>query len=639
MLFRSGKKGVDYIDRDLGQEICRREHVDAMVVGSYTRAGDLYVTDLKILDAGTLQQIGKGARAKGQGVESILRTQIDELAKEISRDLGVSRLGTGKSLKPVTEIATQSMEAYQLYQRGFEEKEKYYLPDARRCFELAVQKDSLFLSAWFELTDVCSWLGDERAEKAAWEKACSLANRGTQKEQFQVALVDTAFRARLMGSSHVGDLEFARHVKQKFPQEKQLQLLAGARMLREGKIDESIEAFTRALELDPEYKEALNWLAYRYSEKGDVAKAVALMKRYQTLSPGDANPFDSMGEIYLNHGMFDEAIPCYEMAHSLKSDWNVSAKSLASCYYLKEDYAKAVRWCDSAVARSSTRGVPQIAGALWRRAYYLLWLGQLAEAQSVLQKIDALYAGTSGVYRQNGGYLEAWIAFERGTLAQSRSYIETWLNEELPGDVPLLSEMSAQFSLGIIDLKQGRLDSVRLRLLRMEALRARIGEADSAFPGKQTIETFNRGSDILHSELFLAEGRPFDAVGAAPMRSDHDLSSRPMPRGFFSGLHNAPSVPPVPVMVDVLPRAYLAAGMIDSAIAAYERAVDPTMDPICPIFPRYHYRLALLCEQKGMKAKAVAEYEKFLKIWGNADPIYKEPADARARLARLKRSG
>ena len=91
-------------------------------------------------------------------------------------------------------------------------------------------------------------------------------------------------------------------------------------------------------------------------------------------------------------------------------------------------------------------------------------------------------------------------------------------------------------------------------------------------------------------------------------------------------------------MFDVLPQAYLQRDMIDSAIVAYEMAVDRKIDYLCPVFPRYHYRLARLYDEKGMEQKAVAEYEIFLKIWAKADPAYKEPADARARLARLRAS-
>jgi hypothetical protein len=43
-----------------------------------------------------------------------------------------------------------------------------------------------------------------------------------------------------------------------------------------------------------------------------------------------------------------------------------------------------------------------------------------------------------------------------------------------------------------------------------------------------------------------------------------------------------------------------------------------------------------LYEKKRMLEKGIVTYEKFLKIWRKADPVYKEPGDARKRLARLK---
>jgi len=76
-------------------------------------------------------------------------------------------------------------------------------------------------------------------------------------------------------------------------------------------------------------------------------------------------------------------------------------------------------------------------------------------------------------------------------------------------------------------------------------------------------------------------------------------------------------------------------GRPDSAIAAYERAVSTQSTTFVPIIPRYHYRLARIYEQAGMKDKAIAEYRKFLKIWGKADRVFKEPKEARKRISRL----
>ena len=90
---------------------------------------------------------------------------------------------------------------------------------------------------------------------------------------------------------------------------------------------------------------------------------------------------------------------------------------------------------------------------------------------------------------------------------------------------------------------------------------------------------------------------------------------------------------------EVLARAYAMGGEVEKAIAEYKRLV--TFDPRARykhlINPQNYYRLAKLYEQKGDKAKATEQYEKFLDLWKDADPGIVGVEDARKRLAVLRR--
>jgi hypothetical protein len=81
--------------------------------------------------------------------------------------------------------------------------------------------------------------------------------------------------------------------------------------------------------------------------------------------------------------------------------------------------------------------------------------------------------------------------------------------------------------------------------------------------------------------------------------------------------------------------------MRDSTIATYEAyltAYSPFTSPDEYALARAYRRLGELYDEKGDAARAVRNYERFVELWKNADPVLQPPvARARARISALKR--
>ena len=125
ILKQMGKGGIEVIDRDLGFEICLKEGIESIVLGSFVKAGDTFATDVKVLDVEN-KKLLKSAGSKGKGINSILDTQIDELSREISLGIGMAREKIEETRVRLADITTTSMEAYRYFLRGQEESDKYY---------------------------------------------------------------------------------------------------------------------------------------------------------------------------------------------------------------------------------------------------------------------------------------------------------------------------------------------------------------------------------------------------------------------------------------------------------------------------------------------------------------------------------
>lgn len=608
-----GKEDVELIDEDLGFQLCRMDGIETIVLGSFTKAGDIVVTDVKVMDV-TTKKLIKTTSSKGEGVASILKMQIDELSREISRGVGLSERKVKATKLQITEVTTTSMDAYNYFLRGREDYEKFYYDDARQFLEKATELDSMFASAYFYLASAYASLRDYKARDKTLEKAKALSENATEKERLYIE-ADYASRIEDDPEKRIHILT---QLATKYPKEKRAHERLGWYYHGKEFFYRALEEFNKALELDSNYGEALNGLAYTYAEMGDYAQAIEYFKRYAAVSPGDANPFDSMGELYFKMGQLDNALAKFKEAIEVKPDFMSTRLKISYIYALKEDYAEAIKWTDYYITMAPSSGLRT--SGYWQKAFYYYFLGKFDQTLNMLDTAEALLEPVEWEF---GGmavdWFRAYVYYDMEKYEPSRNYLKD--SYAYDPDSPFYT-VGYNFNMALLDLKQEKLDSVRARLATIESFLRDVE------PGYKDLALFQH--DLLYAQVLLVQDSLEKAISVFEKTSKSIKTD--LPTGQYTSIYNLLS------HKDVVARVYYKKGKIDKAILEYERLTnpDPNKRGRLLIHPLWRYSLAKLYEEKGLTAKAIAQYEKFLDIWKDADPDRPELIDAKKHLATLK---
>ncbi|UCF79295.1 MAG: hypothetical protein JSW03_03330, partial [Candidatus Eiseniibacteriota bacterium] len=119
-------------------------------------------------------------RITGEPGEKIF-SLVDKLTIEVKRDLSLPGVAERESDPTVADVTTQSPEAYRHYLEGLDYSSKLYNDEAEESFRKALEFDSTFSMAYYQLWALP--FGDKSQDQELLAKAVKYSKKATRKER------------------------------------------------------------------------------------------------------------------------------------------------------------------------------------------------------------------------------------------------------------------------------------------------------------------------------------------------------------------------------------------------------------------------------------------------------------------------
>lgn len=123
----------------------------------------------------------------------------------------------------------------------------------------------------------------------------------------------------------------------------------GVALSEAGKIEESIEAYKKAINLDKHYQDPLSNIAVAYSIRGDIDKAIESLQAAIHISPNYPEAYNNLGSLLIQKKEYDSAERMLNRAIHFRPYYGKAYYNLARMYEEKKDPEKVCEYLKKAV--------------------------------------------------------------------------------------------------------------------------------------------------------------------------------------------------------------------------------------------------------------------------------------------------
>ena len=586
-------------------------NIGYFVLPSFTKAGASLRIDIKVRRARAKEILDA---ASVQGMTEDLWSMVDELGLKVKAALNLSETEMADDYSQrLGQITTDSLEALRYYVEGEQFLARGDFQASIQSLEKATEIDPDYALAYRALAENHVYLGDHDRLIKYLRKALALVNRVSDRDRILIL----GFAAMVLDDSPLPAAKSLGELTERNPQDEEAYAYLGAIYRNLEEWDVAIEQYKKILEINERSMVSYDNLAFIYTSQGQYEKALDVIRTGRKIFPNEPRLFLRPSlMISIIQGRYDEAASALRRALSLAPDEPDYSALEGHIFLLRGDLASAgttygrIQQKEEADVEN-----PGFLGRLWL-AHLHLQRGEYGQSQEgilsgiqMAQKSRRIYDELE--YRLLYIYSELQLGRFTGAIEAVKPVLEICRN--------ISAKSAPKFALlmsGIAYLSMGQIEEARKVGDRLRQLILAGGCSKDM-----------RYYEFLNGEVSLAEKDPAQAV-----RYFEQAISRLPAQREDSDQHA--------FYYDRLAAACYQGNDYAKARDAYERIISLTTGRLRwgDIYTRAFYWQGKTNQKMGNGEAAAACYEKFLKLWENADPERPEVADAAAQLALLRRT-
>lgn len=265
-------------------------------------------------------RLGYGEYWESQG-KLQARLTVEELPGGKMRVVAVSGLElaaagdalAGKISTQASRYGSRNETAIKEYTLGVEASDT---GNAAQHFSAAIAADADFEPPYEALAELKSRQRDTAGAAAVLDQALAHRDRMPELERARLAFDSAGLKADAAARQQALDA-WTRLI----PNDPVMWRSAAETAMSRHEYNRSVEAYQKALAIQPDDGSSLNQLGYAAAYAGDLPAAVRALERYRALRPADPNPLDSLGDVNLLAGRLKQAENFYLQAAKQAPDF------------------------------------------------------------------------------------------------------------------------------------------------------------------------------------------------------------------------------------------------------------------------------------------------------------------------------